>query len=977
MQYDSYNQYLRFIVAELGLQAQLEPHLSEDAPAEHNFEWKDVLAKAGFILVERQADWHELTQFSGPAILPLHNGNAVLYQGLEQSTGQANEERLLRIRDSKHDVNELFFVDKATLLAQWTGRLITLEASQDLAARNQAAFANLIKCLAMIRTHYGQVGLYDEAAVASRFDARRQANDQDVVTLAEAFGLRTRPQAVTPDALKVLQEDFPILVLRPQGPLVLCGWVKHDERRRLVIINPASDNLDRTEIDLAALYESVPLAAFSFQPLRVRDSALECLVAMAKHHGLELSIENIQRRYALSGPVQSRTELLRIIIEAGFSALEKQLDWGELLAAVEAFPALALRRDGSAVLLERLDETGENITVFDPLSDASWHLDAITYPQEFSGWIVFGKPKPSITGETFGLGSFFKEILRLKVNFFDIGIATLFLQIISLATPLFFQIVIDKVLVHHTVTTLHVLGIGMLVAICFDCLITYIRNYLLLDSTSIIDVRLAFGTFEKLLSLPIRFFEHKPSGVLIQHMRQPEKIREFVSGKLLMTLLESASLVVYLPILFCYSVKLATMVLVFSLLIALTVFLALRPFRARLQDLYMAEGERQAYLVETIQGIDTVKALTLEGQRQRGWDNRCAVTTGMRFRVKGMSTSIQALIDFLQKIVILAIPWFGAQLVFDNQMTVGALVAFQMLSGRISGPLVRIVSLVQDYQEAGLAVRMLGDIMNENPEEGGEALGLRPPVRGRIEFQDVIFRYAPDLPPALSDVSFSIKPGEIVGIVGQSGSGKSTLTRLMQGLYPVQEGDVRIDGNFVKDIDLGWLRQSIGVVLQENRIFRATVRENISMAKPDATLDEVVKAAELAAAHEFIEKLPQGYNTYLDENGSNLSGGQKQRLAIARALLRDPKIFILDEATSALDPESEARIQANLSQMAASRTMIIVSHRLSFIARADRILVLDAGQVVSMGNHATLLGSCPIYRNLWEAQNSHVLPRAA
>ena len=243
-------------------------------------------------------------------------------------------------------------------------------------------------------------------------------------------------------------------------------------------------------------------------------------------------------------------------------------------------------------------------------------------------------------------------------------------------------------------------------------------------------MRLAFGTFDKLLSLPIRFFEHKPSGVLIQHMRQPEKIREFVSGKLFMTLLESVSLVVYLPILYCYSAKLATLVLVFSLFIALTVLLALRPFRAKLQDLYMAEGERQAYLVETIQGIDTVKALTLEGQRQRGWDNRCAVTTGMRFRVRGMSTSIQALIDFLQKITVLAIPWFGAQLVFDNQMSVGALVAFQMLAGRISGPLVRIVSLVQDYQEAGLALRMLSGIMRRlrgTPGHAGPAAaGARP-----------------------------------------------------------------------------------------------------------------------------------------------------------------------------------------------------------------------------------------------------------
>lgn len=976
MMYKNFAQCFRLLVAESAIQDQLG-HVAfqgelPDTPDTLNA----LLRPTGFTLTEQQTNIDALYNIKGPAILPLSNGNAVVFCGIERG---ADSQRI-RIRDPKLEGDNVLLVDKATLLANWTGQLLTLARIQHHDADPQAIFTDLIKCLSMIRKHHGVATPYDEAAIRSRFDPKRRANAEDVAAMAEAFGLRALPRSISPADLGPASEGFPLLVDRPTGPLVVCGMVARDDDKKLVVVDPASDSLEQVEIAPAALGDAAPLPAFSFKPVVIRDSALECLVAIARGHGIELSVENIRRRYALSGPVKSATELLRIIIESGFSTLQKRQDWTALAAAADAFPILALRRDGTAVILEKYLAGKDVIEASDPLRDAQGVptiLGAQTYARDFSGEVVFLKPKPAAADGAFGIASFFKEILRLKVNFFDIGMATLFLQVISLATPLFFQIVIDKVLVHRTVTTLHVLGIGMVVAICFDCLITYIRNYLLLDSTSVIDVRLAFGTFDKLMSLPIRFFEHRPSGVLIQHMRQPEKIREFVSGKLFMTILESASLVVYLPILFCYSAKLATLVLVFSLLIALAVLLALRPFRAKLQDLYMAEGERQAYLVETIQGIDTVKALTLEGQRQRGWDNRCAVTTGMRFRVRSMSTSIQALIDFLQKFTVLAIPWFGAQLVFENQMSVGALVAFQMLAGRISGPLVRIVSLVQDYQEAGLAVRMLGGIMNEDSEERLDAPGLRPVVHGRIEFKGVTFRYAPDLPPALADISFAVEPGEIIGIVGQSGSGKSTLTRLMQGLYPVQEGDVRIDGGYVKDMDLGWLRQSIGVVLQDNRIFRATVRENIALAKPDATLDEVVQAANLAAAHEFIEKLPQGYNTFLDENGSNLSGGQKQRLAIARALLRDPKIFILDEATSALDPESEARIQANLSRIANSRTMIIVSHRLSLISRADRILVLDSGKVVAMGDHKSLYGSCLIYKNLWDAQHAHLLPQAA
>ena len=426
---------------------------------------------------------------------------------------------------------------------------------------------------------------------------------------------------------------------------------------------------------------------------------------------------------------------------------------------------------------------------------------------------------------------------------------------------------------------------------------------------------------------------------------------------------------VVLPILFAYSWRLTVLVLLFSGLSALIIFLAMGPFRQRLQDLYATEGERQAFLVENIRAMPTVKSLSLEPLRRRGWDNRAAVATGMRFRVGKMSIAISTFMQVMQKCMTLAIIWWGVYQVFDNTMTVGALVAFNMYSARVTGPLVQIAGLIQQYQETGISMRMLAQVMDEPPEDGG-ARGVLPRINGAIRCRNLTFRYTKDGAPALSDVSFDCPAGSVLGVVGRSGSGKSTLTRLIQRLQPLQEGDIWIDNHNIRDIDMAHLRRSIGVVLQENFLFRGRVRDNIAMTRPTATLEEIVHAARMAAAHEFIEKLPEGYNTVLEEGGSNLSGGQRQRLAIARALLTDPKLMIFDEATSALDPESEAEIQGNINTIGRGRTMIIVSHRLSMLRHADQILVLDGGRLVGAGAHEDVYANCPIYRSLWDRQNA-------
>jgi ATP-binding cassette subfamily B protein len=396
------------------------------------------------------------------------------------------------------------------------------------------------------------------------------------------------------------------------------------------------------------------------------------------------------------------------------------------------------------------------------------------------------------------------------------------------------------------------------------------------------------------------------------------------------------------------------------------------PFRRRLRALYEAEAQRQGLLVESIHGMQTVKSLAMEPQQGRVWDNRSAQAVMMRYRVDMISSGAQAATGLLEKLMVVAIIGLGAMTVFDGTMTIGALVAFNMLAGRVSGPLVQTVTMVHEYQEVALSVRMLGEVMNTRAERHARARGIRPVLKGRIDFERVSFRYGSDGAPALDEASFSIPAGAVFGLVGRSGSGKTTITRLIQGLYPVQQGIIRFDGVDLRELDLVHLRSSIGVVLQDSFLFRGTVRENIATPKSDASFEEILEAARLAGADEFIERLPRGFDTMLEENGQNLSGGQKQRLAIARALITRPRILILDEATSALDPESEMIVRQNLRSIAQGRTVLIVSHRLSTLVGSDAILVVDRGKTVDLGRHDDLLARCDSYRHLWQRQMKEV-----
>jgi subfamily B ATP-binding cassette protein HlyB/CyaB len=713
-------------------------------------------------------------------------------------------------------------------------------------------------------------------------------------------------------------------------------------------------------------------------------TAVRCLATIAAHHGVETSTERLLHDFVLGNEEPSVSFLVRMAREIGLKAKTARLTWDDLFSLGDAYPVVLRLKNGNSMLLVGTATRNSGVRlalVQDPLAEDAGvlMLDETRLTGAWDGSVVFLKRGQAQAGEDapFGLRWFIPEILRQVRIFRDVGIASILLTVLAMAMPVFTQLIIDRVLTHHSLGTLYVLVGGMAFAILFETMFSFLRQYMVLYATNKIDARINTKVFNKLVSLPIDFFEKNASGIILKNMYQTDRIRSFLTGQVFMSILDTVSLVVFIPLLFFYSAPLAAIVLMFTLLICAGAGLTIPIIRSRLTGVYETEARQQSFLVENIQGMRTVKSLALDARQRKTWDSCVARTVTKRFEVAKLVIMLQALTGPLEKLMFMSVMGLGAYLVLENQMLIGALIAFNMITARVTGPLIQLSGLVQQFQEVSLSVTMLGTIMNEKSEQGRSGAGLRAPLRGEVEFQNVRFRYVPGSQPALDDVSFRVPEGTIFGIMGRSGSGKTTVTRLLQRLHLPQEGLIKLDGHDLRELDLDHLRSSIGVVLQENFLFRGTIRENIAMGKPNATMDEIMRAARLAGADEFIERLPRGFDTLLEEGSANLSGGQRQRLAIARALLRDPPILILDEATSALDAESEAIVQANLMSIAQGRTLIIISHRLSSLVPAHAILVLERGKAVDMGRHHELLKRCDIYQSLWNQQNRHVKGVAA
>jgi subfamily B ATP-binding cassette protein HlyB/CyaB len=702
-------------------------------------------------------------------------------------------------------------------------------------------------------------------------------------------------------------------------------------------------------------------------------TALRCLFVVCLHRGVQLKPEN----FAEVRESDTLGSILRVMQKVGLRGrVLPRCNWKKLAALGYAYPVMAQQKAGHWVVVLNAVKgpDGPALTVLDPMSgeEQATLVSRAQFVEGWSGALILCKRAQRLSdeGQPFGLRWFLPELLRHKRLFRDVAVAATMSAVIAFATPLMFQILIDKVITHRSYQTLYSLMLIFGVLTMFDGVFSYTRQYLMLFITSKIDGRLASRTFRHLLSLPLFFFERTTAGVLARHMQQTEAIRQFLTGRLFQTMLDAMALPLMLGILLLYSVKLTFVVLGFSAAIAAIIAFMVPAFRRRLEQLYAAEGSRQAHLVETIHGMRTVKSIALEPVRMSAWDDKVAQGVQRRATVGRISALANVLTHGLEKIMQISVLGLGAMDVFDGSLSIGALVAFNMIAGRVTGPLVQIVGLINEYQETALAVKMLGTVMQHPPERDPNHAGIAPEITGNIEFTDVTFRYPAAASAVLDRVSFRVERGQVIGVVGRSGSGKTTVTRLIQGIQTAQEGMIRLDGVDIRHVNLGHLRRNIGVVLQENFLFRGTIRENIAAARPDAALAEVVEAARMAGAEEFIDRLPLSYDTMVEENGANFSGGQRQRIAIARALMTRPRLLIFDEATSALDPESEAIVQEHLGEIAHGRTLLIVSHRLTSLAHADAILVLEQGKVVDCAPHAVLLQRCEPYQRLWRQQTS-------
>ena len=707
-----------------------------------------------------------------------------------------------------------------------------------------------------------------------------------------------------------------------------------------------------------------------------RLSALRATFLVASHHGIALRPEDLPT--LVDGDMTA--SVAGALTKAGFrTKLIEGCSWQMAAELGTAYPALVPLADGRWVILVLVvvKDAGPMAAILDPTAeqDGIKLLPKAQFLAQWSGRLLLAQPAATTkaASKPFGLSWFLPALAAQKSLLAGVVVAGLAGNLIAFSLPLMFQAILDRVVAHQAWNTLATVVAIFVILALFDAGFSYARQRLMMVAGGKVDAIIGARTFAHLLSLPLVAFETVPAGVMARHIQQTEKIRAFLTGRLFQTGLDAAFLPLLLLILATLSPGLTLLVLGFALAIAGCIGLLLPFFRSRLNALYQAEGERQAHLVETLHNMRAVKSLVLEPARRRVFEDSLAASLRRQWDVGAMGAFAGAATGLLEKLMQISVVGFGAALVLQGQMTVGALVAFLMLSGKVSGPLVQIVGLINEYQEAALSVRMLAGVMDQCPERGLHTRPARHDITGRLSFDQVSFTYPGALTPALDRLTVEVTAGQVIGVVGRSGSGKTTLTRLIQGIEVPQTGLIQIDGVDLRQIDLEHLRRNIGVVLQENLLFRGTIRDNIAMARPGASPEEVGLAARLAGADDFIRRLAKGYDTPVEEGGSNLSGGQRQRIAIARALMGAPKVLIFDEATSALDPESEALVNRNLQAIAKGRTLIIVSHRLSSLVKSDAILVLDQGRVVDMAPHKLLLERCTIYRHLWQQQTEHLL----
>lgn len=696
----------------------------------------------------------------------------------------------------------------------------------------------------------------------------------------------------------------------------------------------------------------------------IQKKGLVCFLIVAKFLGVEVpkeqenAFDSSNEEYAIRRLAKS----LGMKVKAGeFSA-----------KAIEGLtvPVIVQKDNGEYFIILKQGRNGWNIldpAVGSPAFLSDDEFDILNVKR----MIVLGKGRAEGHEETqkFGFKWFIPTIIKFKSQFISVLAAVFIIQIFGILTPLMTQVVVDKVLSHNALNTLYTIAVGILVVYIYELFISLAKNYLFVHTTNRIDVILSYRLFHHLFALPLKYFESRRVGETVARVRELDTIRSFLTGTPLSSLIDLVFIVVYIVVMFFYSVPLSIIVVVSIPFFALLSLIVTPLFKKSLDRKFETGAKAQSFLVEAINGIQTVKSFSLETSFEEKWGNMQADYVAAGYQTAMISSTSGTIANFIQRIVDLLILVYGAKCVIAGELSIGQLVAFRMLSGRVSGPVLRLVQLWQEYQQASLSVQRIGDIFNSAVElNNTDKSKEMPRLLGNIRFENVRFRYRVDASDVIHDMSFEIKENEIMGIVGRSGSGKSTISKLVQRLYIPQSGKITVDGMDLALINPKQLRENIGVVLQENFMFNGTVAENISIHCPEKSIEEIMEAAKIAGAHDFIMELQEGYNTIIGEKGVSLSGGQKQRIAIARAIINDPRILIFDEATSALDYESESIIQRNLKDICKGRTVLIIAHRLSTLRYADEIMVVDRGEVIEKGSHDQLMSLNGLYNYLYNQQ---------
>lgn len=696
-------------------------------------------------------------------------------------------------------------------------------------------------------------------------------------------------------------------------------------------------------------------------------TGLISIIKIFKHFGIRIDENSFIRDNKANHEELTIKELLSIS-KANKLPAECIMPTADELREIEV-PVIAVMNNGCYVVIAAKND--EAVFLIDPRLEKpvalsykrfleSWHGEIIKFSARFN--LDYFKKR-------YNLPWFFMVIKHYERPLKEVLLASFFLQLMGIGMPLITQVIIDKVISNNGEATLTVIGCSMIVFFFMQALLSCLKTYIMNHTTVKLDAILGSKLMRHLLSLPLTYYENRRVGDTMMRIGALNSIREFLTGQALATILDVVFSVVFIAFMLWYSVPLTLVALLIVPLYIVQNIWAVPIIKRKIEAVWRTAAANNAFMVEAVTNVETVKALAIEPQFNHKWENLLARYVRTTFENVKFRLVIGGFSGMLQTVMSLCLLWYGGHLVMDGYFTLGQLIAFQMISGQAIGPMTKLLTMWPQVQQMGLALERIGDILNTSMEPVIMNVGKKADrLYGHIEMHDLNFRYRIDLPLVLKNINLDIKAGEKIGIVGRSGSGKSTLTNLVQNLYRQESGKIIIDGLDIREANLAWLRSQIGVVMQENYLFNSSVRDNIAINQPEASMDRVISAAKLAGAHDFILELKEGYDTMVGERGAALSGGQRQRIAIARALLSNPPILIFDEATSALDYESERAIMHNIDAIGEGRTMMIIAHRLSTVRRCDRIIVIDKGEIVESGTHDELMKKQGSYFRLYSQQ---------